>query len=1732
MGVAAAILLAAPVAAQQQGGTVTATDHVLNRATATYHVPGGGAAVTRDSAVVAITFTAGASLSPGTAATVAPGGTVVLPHVVTNIGDRADRFILSIALPAGWQGAVYADVDGDDAIGAGDSLISTIAIPAAATPLDTRDLAVRESARILVRVTAPADAADSSVADVVVTARSSLAPDAVSMAHNAVTVIGPRSLVSLTKIASITAAAHGDSVGFTLLARNDGDATSDSLVVADTLPATMRYVAGSLTLDGAVLPDTFVAVAPSGRDALRVPIGALLAGAGRALTFRAVLATGASRDSVVNIASVAEGGRAAGIASAAIAVTLADLALDKTIVGDTLVPLGGLVTYRLRFVNRSGSVTARDLVLIDSLPAELAFISGENAPSVAGQVVRWALPPLAPGDSATRDITVRVTRLPAAGDIVNHARLTAVNASAAAASAARTVVDRAAGAALSLAKAAGVLEAGLGEAVPYTLVLANRSTLPIAGIVVHDALPPGMTLAGRAVVGADSMQAAGRDLRIFVGGPLAPGESRTIRYNGVLTSARSRTITNEATASADDGRITSLVARATVRVRRGFEVENRTLVGKVWVDRNRNGHQDAGETGLAGVDGWSSDGATGATDAEGRFSFRDVLPGQHALRLDMLRVPAGLRIAEIGGDMVVVRADGWTLPAVDFRLVPDSSASPCTCPDTAPGRSAAAAPVAQQGQSAAAPVQGVVNQDVLLSGPGIAFIAPAAGSVVHAARIYVGVRGEANQRTRLYLGDSLVAEATLRPDGVHDFIGVPLAPGPHRLRAWMMNSWGRARWDSVLVHRSGPAAAFTLDPEAPVLHPGQPGERPIRFRVADRWGMPVAEGTQVTLEATGAVLEGQDTDQASLGLQRRVGADGWVSVTMRGGPVTGPAVVQLRSGTARGMATVRVLPLIRSMMVTGNAEVGVGAAAPAYGAVTARGAIDDRTALTVSYDSRRARDEDDTFARAVDPLGASQYPTLGDGSTQVSHGTGSGALSARIEREYDWLEAGDITPRSVGASARLFDYRRALTGVQGRAQLGGVTLQAFGSITSQQLQERQLAATGGSGPYALGADLRPGTERILVEVRARDNAARVIDRRELARTADYELDYRSGALLLRRPVASMDAAGNPVYIVAWAERASGGPSRFVGGGRAAAGLGRWTDAVLDSAAVGVSIIHDGSGGAGSTLVPAVTASALDVVGADLDLQRDGITLQLELLRSMHQDSTSHAARAALAWLSPGERFTAGAEWTRVAPGFAGGLDPRSASGYRELRVTAGTRLGTGSRVQLVHEQQYFEEYGIDRQNTLIRTEQRRGERSLAQEIGVVRDASTGGLAPGEATIGHARFELAPGDRSNLWVEATRLLESSGSRMQPDRIGGGAGYRLFGRTRLETTHFLNRAAEGSYSTSAVNVRTDALLGGSAWGGIERASAGRTSHAALLGIEQRHRFSHGWEVQSTYERRVGLGDAPLSDPARSLPFAQPERDRSTVALGLGFLPGGDRARLSVRGELQDGADQHGTRVGLAGDVPLGADAALIVRSDWSQYERTVGTIANSRQDRSILGYAFRPTQRNDVNILAKVEWRRSLNPLGTAALTDSMESRRMIATTDAVWAPMPRTELAARYAVRLADWRQAGIEAPATPVAHYAGIRGERMLTGRFGVRVDGRLLREQSSGVSTWSVAPSVTYRLTGELRIETGYRAGTLRDLDFGDSPSQLFATLGLHFTERSLLKPAAFWRDRITSDR
>lgn len=1759
-----AFLAVAPGTSLHAQETGVPGTRVLSRAYLSYVDDEGTARRDSADATVFVRSIPALALTPPRDGLVAAAERRVLAHRLENLGTGPDAFRLELVGPAGWAAGIYLDLDGDGQLGPNDA-------PYAGPVLLQKNGVVH----LLIAVDCPADATPGQV---------SLSLRAISAADPLVSatvqdrllvrrpVNGTMFVLALGKSVDRADVGGGDTLSYSLTFANSGlDATPDA-TLADTLPAGLAYVPGSLRMGGAPLTD---AAGDDAGDAtarvVRVLLGRLAPGTAGSVTFRATV-DGDAPAVLANVAHLSAGDSATS-ASAGTRVELPRLAATKTLLGSDSIRVGQEAEFRIGYSNYATLASVQNAEIVDTLPAELAFVRAEPAAEVVGQVVRWSLGTLRAGQTGTVTVVTRALR-PSANraPIVNVANLRGANAAVASATAAPMAIRSFQGDELAIAKVARALEAELGDVVPYVVTVTNRSPGPLRDVVVHDRLAPGTAFARTGLQGSDSVRANGRDVTFFVAGTLAPGASAEVKYAAsIVEPGRATSLRSTAWAEAEGGLVRTDTVSALLRVRRGLAMRGRTVIGKVWVDRNDDGEQQAGEEGAPNMRVWTADGQVVTTDAEGRFSLRDLGAGTYAFRLDTAGAPRRTRLPGAAEGMRVIQFDGWTARRVTFRLVPDAplcdastgdpmaGAAPATLAVSAllPLAGLAVPAVVASADSAARPVaakpdlsgaadtiatipalraaeeRAAESRRSFIDGPSVRLAAPGDGAVVSSNRIFVRVQGEGGAPVKLFVGDSIVRSETLRPDGSADFVGVELPVGTHTLRVAMQSSWNRERWDSLSIHRAGVPTTFVGAPSSLTLRADAPELVTARLRVLDQWGVPVAGAPAITVEAEGAELAGSDVDPSSLGTQLRLGGAGWLEVAMRAGHDVGPGRLVVRSGTAADTIPLRVLPSSRALIVSGVGQVGIGAAPDAFAAVTARGAVTKDVTVSVSYDSRRG-DASQFFDRGFDPLNQSEHPTVGDGSSRQTIAPSAKQLSARVERGYDYVEVGDVQTAGAG-EGRLGDYRRSLTGVSAKVGTGALSWQGFGSVTRQALQHRQLRGDGSSGPYLVGSGIRPGTERVAVEIRDRENAARVISREELVRFNDYQIDYTAGIVLLRRAIPSADAYGNPVYVVVLVERLSGGDARLVGGlrleadARRALGLG----AAFDSLGLGLVRVHDA--GANTGAATAVTApSGYELSGVDLTVRRRGITLQGELLRAQSADSAGVAGRAA-AQVRVGGAGRLELQWMRVGEGFASPSDPRLASALDEIRVGGEWRFSELSTVRVKHERQRFSQYGVERATTSAGAEQSVLGRRVTQELALASDSRAG--ETGSMLTG--RLGASVSERVDVWAEGVKAMSHAASAGQrPDQVGAGASLRVVKGLRAELSHRWARTSPDSDAVqlTSATLRSEGIFGGSVWGGVERAASLRAQHAAVLGWSQHLAMGRGWSASANLERRFGLAGTPLADPSRALPFAQADRDRWSLSGGLEWLPGADLARASLRGELHDGVLRQGSRIQLQADAAFGANAALLTQHDWSQDRRptvtggaALGEMAFSRDDRSLLGLALRPASSDVLNALLKLEWRRTVSPASGGAVATAGEDARLVGATELVWAPAARTEISTRYAARWSASRLAVGDPRIAFDAHYAGARAERRLSGRFAVAGDARLLLENASGSASWSLSPSIVTHLNQHIQAEAGWRLGPLEDPDFAAVGGRgLYATLGVRITEDLLASPAAFWRARV----
>ena len=285
------------------------------------------------------------------------------------------------------------------------------------------------------------------------------------------------------------AATAGQNVGYTITVFNDGPATAASVVVTDTLPAGAAFVGstgGGVRVGNVVTWPALVSLPAGGSLSFTVTVRATAPGS---MTNVAAAVSPTSDPNPAN-------NRAITTTTVTPPALSADLVTTK--LGPATVTAGGTAVYTVRTHN-GGPDPAANVVITDTLPAGVPFLSATGNPTRSGNVLTWpVIPSLANGASVIDTVTLGA---PASGTFTNIAASTSPtpdpnlgnnNGSATTSRAVTTVL---ASADLVTTKI-GPATAGVGSPIIDTITTRNDGPDAAAAVVVTDSLPMGAQFVG------------------------------------------------------------------------------------------------------------------------------------------------------------------------------------------------------------------------------------------------------------------------------------------------------------------------------------------------------------------------------------------------------------------------------------------------------------------------------------------------------------------------------------------------------------------------------------------------------------------------------------------------------------------------------------------------------------------------------------------------------------------------------------------------------------------------------------------------------------------------------------------------------------------------------------------------------------------------------------------------------------------------------------------------------------------------------------------------------------------------------------------------------------------------------------------------------------------------------------------------------------------------------------
>lgn len=737
-----------------------------------------------------------------------------------------------------------------------------------------------------------------------------------------------------------------------------------------------------------------------------------------------------------------------------------------------------------------------------------------------------------------------------------------------------------------------------------------------------------------------------------------------------------------------------------------------------------------------------------------------------------------------------------------------------------------------------------------------------------------------------------------------------------------------------------------------------------------------------------------------------------------------------------------------------------------------------------------------------------------------------------------------LKQRSLGA------YNRTATGLRAHHETAAGTGNVF-VLRDTLRQVVEEIASQGSGPYGLRNNgVLEGSEKVEVIVRDRLQPSRIVAVRPLLRLVDYGFEPFSGRILLAQFLPAVDADLNPVSLRVTYELDQGGEAFWVAGADGQLRLGA-------SVEVGGSLVEDrnplapyrlGSANATWKLGP---RSALVVEAAS---SRSEINTNAANQRGSSGLAGRSGAVSGQAWrvelAHEGEGHEARLFVGRSDPAFDNPAAPLQ--GGRGEAMASG-RLQLSERVALVAQAQRSEDRNpgggeVEQTDAGVRWRLAQrwtleaGVRSRRETIGAAGSglsslpfgSSSGltsslGSGAGGGALGYGNQALDPATGLPLVVggglpgAATTL--PAGTRLASDGVRLGLGWRASERLTLggEVEHEVDgderrRIALGGdwrlAEAARLYARWERQQG---WTTLQGVSAtGSQADALVFGVDGR--LDADTQAFSEYRLRDAVSEQDLQ-------LASGLRRQWTLAPGLGIQAGLERIQVlrgsaatataatlgvdytaqplwrgSARLEWRRSADVGDTATDERFDTTLWtAMLARKIDRDWTLLARhhLLQTDYRSRgdvlQNRAQLGLAWRDTDRNRGNALARLEVKQERD--ASQAETGTLRMRAVIASTSAEWHPSRPWWLSTRVA---AKWQRDRFEGDTE-----SSFRA-RWLSGRLVYDLDKRwdlgLLAalqfgERGARQSAWGA--EIGYLLATNLWLSAGYnRSGFVADRD------------------------------------
>jgi len=988
--------------------------------------------------------------------------------------------------------------------------------------------------------------------------------------------------------------------------------------------------------------------------------------------------------------------------------------------------------------------------------------------------------------------------------------------------------------------------------------------------------------------------------------------------------------------------------------------------------------------------------------------------------------------------------------------------------------------------------------------------------------ISVTIAGKAGSQASLFVNNVEAQSDIIRIDGLLDFLNVEVPAGPVKLRVEAEGAGGRTFTAEKSIHVLGPLKTIRNITGEITLPADGRSKAKYKFEFLDQWDYRLHDINNATVSLTAGDLIDEDIDKETFGHQVAV-TEGFLTLMIQApSDVNDRAELKIE---ARGFTqifkahfTIPEEPLIVVGGVNGalstlaqdqdpdglphfgiinenNTKLGDHALLGGRAAFYAKGSLKPGLRLTASLDTDRGY-LDQLFVD-VDP--EEQYPLFGDASSIIYDAQSRSKLYAKLEQNESFVMFGDYNTNLT--DNEFTAYNRTFNGVLGNYLHKNHQLQVFGTATDRSMRQEEIRGEGISGFYYLdNGSLTRFSEKIRIVTKDRYHPEIILDTRNLTRFFDYDINYVDGTLMFKQPVAALDGAGNPIYIVIAYEYQGSNSRSWIGGIRQKSTFGK-----KDQISLGSTVIAEEQ-----------AKSAYLLYGMDAKVPlTDKLTLSGEIAQSRTPDEFTDSSHVGTALrtevlVNPLPELTFKGYFRTVGDDFMNSSQVGSSNERGSIKYGMNTQYQSKKYGDIVSE--FYNQSGtMGTSNTTnnrvfnLHFERRMNEKSTLK-VGYENafrerlNAADSLLNEDHSNLLKAEYNILLLDKIQAVFEHEQNLQLN-NRTKPTNSSVGLVYPV---TEQLEVYWKYRFIQGT------GVKRQSVLGFRSSIGENTDIEAKYEIGGITG-EQRNRASIGlnnkWQLREDLVVNVSLENTATVDS-----FEIPTPSHQAMALSFEYLPEMPWKAIG-KYEVRDDASSLQRVITFGGDMRIFAGFGAIAKLDhWENRYKAVDGGSQTRENYQA-GIAYRPEQSDQINVLAKLAYVSERN----THIAIPQRQDRYILSAHSYWQVNPWIGIGSRVATRYVWDQDATFANDVNTQTYFFQSRGEFAWNMKLSSILDARYIYLTPLGEGIFGLATELDYLVFKNLQFGAGYILKNYSDPDFAFLDYQyhnLYFTLHAKFSE------------------